>query len=182
MAAVFDIDGHAVINLRAAIIILPGGQGKRNQHIEGGQHAGILLNMAHILSHKGYQVGKQLLLQHLQAALGSQNFLFVHFKLFGDIALGIHQGLLAYPLGWHLVLMCIAHLQVVAKHLIVGNFQRADAGALYLPVAYLHQVVLAGISDAAQLIKLGIYSVFDDASLLQLGRSFLVELLFQALL
>ena len=50
--------------------------------------------------------------------LSTENFLFVFLKFLSDISFGIDKGLLANPLGRHVILKGIAHLHIVAEHVV----------------------------------------------------------------
>ena len=57
-----------------------------------------------------------------------KDFLLIFLEFFTDVAFGIHQGLFAYPVSRHLVLMNIAHLKIVTKDIIAIYLQGRDMG------------------------------------------------------
>ena len=69
-----------------------------------------------------------------------------------------------------MVLIRVAHLQIVAEDIVVAYLQRLDAGLFGLALLQLQQIVLARVGDAAQLVKLAVHALTDDAALLHLQR------------
>ena len=120
---------------------------------------GVDLNGRHILQYRLGQTGKNLRFQRKNLVFGAKDFLLILLEFRGDVTLGIYQRLLAYPIGRHLVLECVAHLQVVAEHVVVCNLKAGDAGLLGLTLLDLHQVVLAAVGNTAQLVQLCIDSI-----------------------
>ena len=98
--------------------------------------------------------------------LRAENLLLVFLQFLGNIALGIGKGLLAYPLCRHLVLMRVAHLDVVAENIVVAYLQTGNLCQFALALLYLQQIILAGVGNPAQLVQLGTDTGFDDTSLI----------------
>ena len=53
--------------------------------------------------------------------VGTHNLLFIFFQLLRDVSLGVGQCLLAHPLGGDLVFIRVAHLKIIAKHVVVAH-------------------------------------------------------------
>ena len=70
----------------------------------------------------------------------------------------MYRCLLAYPVGRHLVLVCVAHLQIVAEHVVVGYFQARNARALRLSLLDLQQIVLSFVGNVAQFVQFGVHA------------------------
>ena len=86
-------------------------------------------------------------------------------QLLGDVALAVHQGLLADVVCRDLVPEGVGDLDVVAEDLVVPDFQGADAGLLLLPLLQLREEALAAGEDVPELVQLGVVAVPDEAPL-----------------
>ena len=117
--------------------------GSTQQAVQMSNDVGILLHLRNILLGRYDQVGKQLLLQRQYLVLCTQYLLFIFLQLLRDVALCLCQRLLAHPLLRHLVLIRVAHLQVVAEDVVVAYLQRGDARLGGLTLLNLQEVVLA---------------------------------------
>ncbi len=164
MPAVFD--GYRIRGVDFRTDILPAHRqgGETIEHVQSSHATGARLHPLHI--------GKGLLQQSsIQALLYLQDFLFrtqdfrlVFLQLFGNIAFRVGQGLLAYPFLRHLVLVRIGHLQIIAEHVVVPDFQRGNARPLRFRLLQTHEVILAGIGDGAQIIQLLVHTFPDKAA------------------
>ena len=145
--------------------------GSTEQTVQMGNDIGILLHLGNELLGSNHQVHEKLLFQREYFVLCTQYLFFVFLQLLGDVALSLCQRLLAHPLLRHLVLIGVAHLQVVAEDIVIAYLQRIDARLLGFALLNLQQIVLARIGNTAQLVQLRTHSVADDATLLNLlGR------------
>ena len=117
--------------------------GKGDKAVQFGYGSGILLKRFDELLHILHQFRVELGLKSQDALLGSEDFLLIFLQLLGDISLRLCQCLLAYPVRGHLVLERIAHLQIVAEHIIEAHLEAHDACALHFALLQLQQVVLA---------------------------------------
>ena len=59
-----------------------------------------------------------------------------------DVPLGLCEGLLACPLPWDDVAVCVPHFEVVSEDVVVAYFERLYPCALCLTLLQLHEVVL----------------------------------------
>ena len=116
----------------------------------------------------GDDVGIDALFDDEHLLLGAEDLLFVLLQLLGDIAFGVGQRLLADPRLRHLLLMGVAHLDIVAEDVVVADFQRRNARRLALALLDAGQIVLAVEGDAAQVVQFGVHAVGDHAALLNL--------------
>ena len=89
-----------------------------------GRQIGVGLYGGDILLHVHHQFVEEPCLERQYLLLGTQNLLLVFLQLLRDIALGLCQRLLAHPLGRHLVLERVPHLQIIAEHVVIAYFQR----------------------------------------------------------
>ena len=182
MASLLDVDDLRRIDNRTDIIILLGSFGKRQQTVQMGNDIGVDLYLRNIFLHTQNQVVEELGFERQDTVFGAQNLLFIFLQFLRDVALGLCQCLLAHPVGRHLVLVRIAHLQIVAKHIVVTYLQRRDARLLSLAFLYFQQVVLTAIGYLAQLVEFGIHAVSDHPTLLHQLWRVALNLFFDAVL
>ena len=105
---------------RAHIAMLLGCFGKGEHTVETGYDVGIYLYLWNKLGHISNEFHEETCLKRENLLVGSHYLLLIFLKLLGDVALGIGKCLLAYPLLWHLVFVCVAHFEVIAKHIIIS--------------------------------------------------------------
>ena len=168
MAALFDVNHLTVVDDGPDVAVLLGSLGKAQQHIKTSQQDGIQLYLRYELLYVAHQIGKKLCLQRQNLVFSPKNLLFIFLQLLGDVALSLCQCLLAHPFSRHLVLIGVAHLQIVAEHVVVAYLQRLDARLLGLALLNLQQVVLARIGNVAQIVEFGTHTVVDHPTLLHL--------------
>ncbi len=152
-------------------MVLAGHAGECQQAVEPGDDLRVGENHRHILGQTGHQPVVEPCLDGLDALLGGEYLLLVFLELGGDVALGVDQGLLAYPLRRHLALVGVGHLDIVAEDIVVADFQARDAGGLAFALLYLLQVVFPLERHQAQLVKLLVDAGFYDVALVEgVGR------------
>lgn len=113
------------------------------------------------------QLGVNPLFDQQHLLLGTENFFFILFQLFGDIPLGVGQRLLADPRLGNLVLVRVADFDIITEDIVVAYFQR-NSRRLALPLLNTVQEILAMQSDAAQIVQFGVHAVGDNAAPLNL--------------
>ena len=124
MAACLDVEHAAGIYHGTAVSALYGLYGETGEDVELRDDVAVGLDVTDALLHLGHQRGVDAALELVYVALSVQYFLLVLLKFLCDIAFRAHQGLLAHPFWRHLVLECIANLQVVAENVVVPYPQR----------------------------------------------------------
>ena len=154
----------AVIDDRTDVAVLLRTLGEGKEAIELGEERGVLLYGSYISCQSRDETVEDLCLEAEDAFLRTHNLVLVLLEFLGDVTLGLGQCLLANPVGRHLVLVRVAHLEVVAKHVVVANLQALDACRLYLALLHLQQVTLALICYLAQLVELCIHAIHDDTT------------------
>ena len=172
MAALADVQHFGVVEFRPAVLPLQGLLGKARKDIDLGQNAAVGLDGGNLLLDLADKRRIQLRLNGIDAILRREDFLLVLLEFLGDVPFRIHQRLLANPLRRHLVLVGVAHLNVIAKNVVVGNFQGRYARALRLPLLHLQEVVLAAGAQGAELVQFRIYAGADDRALPHLHGGF----------
>ena len=100
-------------------------------------------------------------LNDVYAVVGCQDLLFQRFEFGCNVAFGIGKCLLANPLFGHFVLVGVAHLKVVAEHVIEANLQAAYTRAICLVLAYAFYCLAAVITQITQFVEFVIYSGSD---------------------
>ena len=165
MPAFPDVQGLAVVHLGAAIVALYGLLGKACKHIHLGEDAAVHLDGGNLLLDAADELPVQAGLDGVDAVFGREDFLLVLFQLFGDIALRVHQGLLADPLRRNLVPIGVADFDIVTENIVVGYFEGTDAGAFGLPLLHLQEIILAAGAEGAEFVQFRIHARADDGAL-----------------
>ena len=165
VAAAVDLDDPGLVHLRAAVAVpdsdfREGAEGVQLRHGGGaGLDAGGL--GGHLLA----ELGEELILQGGGPVGGGEDGVLQFLQLLGDVALAVHQGLLADVVRRDLLPEGVGDLDVVAEDLVVPDFQGADAGLLLLPLLQLREEALAAGEDVPELVQLGVVAVPDEAPL-----------------
>ena len=63
-----------------------------------------------------------------------------------------------------MILVRVAHFEIIAEHIVVANLQRRDACLSGFALLYLQEVVLAAVGDVAQFVEFRIHAVADDTA------------------
>ena len=108
-------------------------------------------------------------LKLVDGAFGGENLALVFLELFGDVAFGGDEGLLAYPLRGHLVAVGVAHFDVVAEDVVVADAQGTYAGAFGLAGLHFLEVALAAGGDVAEFVQFPVHAARYDIALAYLG-------------
>ena len=130
-----------------------------------GHHVSINLDLGNELLKSQYQVVEELLFEGENLVLSTQNLLLILLQLLRDITFCLGQRLLANPLLGHLFLIGVAHLQIVAKHIVIAYLQRGDACLLGFALLNLEQIVLTRIGNMAQLVEFCIHPIANHSTL-----------------
>ena len=154
VTALLDVDVETLVNHRAVIFIVDGGARESAKAVELRNELRVGLNGRNVVGDSRHEFAKQSVLDNQNLLLRTENLLLVVLQFLGDVTLGIDQRLLAHPFCWHLILVGVAHLDVVAKHIVVGDFQAWNACAIAFFLLQSHQVVLARHRDFAQFVEL----------------------------
>ena len=170
-----------VLNHRAHVAVLLGSLCEREQTVETRHDVGVGLNLRYVRLHIGDKLGEETGLEHQNLLVGTHNLLLVLLQFLGDVALGVGKRLLAYPLLRHLVLIRVAHLKIVAEHVVVAHLQRLYAGLLRLLLLNLQQIVATAARDGAQLVKLRREARSNHAALSHKLRRILLQFAVDAL-
>ena len=169
MAAVDDLDVGSLVHLGTTVLVLLGDRGHRKQAIGLGYHAGIFLNGGDVLPALLHQGGVKAGFDLGDAILGAEDLGFEFLEFGRDVPFGRDGGLLADPVGRHLVLVRITHLDVIAEHVVEPDLERGDAGAFGLLLDDAREDRLVGMQHRAQFVQLGIGPLGDHPALGQLG-------------
>ncbi len=128
VAAFDDFEGAGGGDFGAAIAALGGEVGQGAQAIETGQALGEFGEGGDVGEKGDANLFEELLLEFDGALLGGEGFGFEGFEFFGDIALGVFDGLFAGPGGGDFLAMRVGDFDVVAEDFIEADFQGGDAG------------------------------------------------------
>ena len=132
--------------------MLLGSLGEREQAVESRHDVGVGLNLRYVRLHIGDKLGEESGFEREYLLVGTHYLLLVLLQLLGYVAFGVGKRLLAYPLLWHLVFVRVAHLKIVAEHVVVAHLQRLYAGLLRFLLLYFQQIVASAARDGAQLV------------------------------
>ena len=165
VTAALNINAAAHIYLRTAVALPHRHLGQGGQNIQPGQKLCRGLDTLQVFRNRAAHSAEKLVFQRHRAILGTQHPCLQFFQLLGDIAFGIGQRLLADIFRRHLVGILPCDLYVVAKHPVVPNLQRFDAGLFFLAGLNAGNDALAVSHIGAQLIQLGIKARTDHAAL-----------------
>ena len=164
VASLANLNLQALVYYWSGIIILHCKLGKGAQKVYLRHNGAALLYCPYLLLNLCHYGGIDALLYCKYLLLCSQNLLLVLFEFLGYIALRIYKGLLAYPLRRHFIFMGIAHLQVVAKDVVVANLKGCYAGALALLLLQIQQILLTVARNASEVVQLRIHTICNDIS------------------
>ena len=165
MAAAADVEHEAVVDNGAHVAALGGHGGQGVVAVERGQGQGVLLQGGYVARGRLHQFGVEALFEAEYLVLGTQYLFLIFFQLLRDVALGPHERLLAHPAGGHLVLVRVAHFEVVAEDVVEAHLETGDARGLNFALLQAQQVVLARGGDGPQFVELGVYAVGHVAPL-----------------
>ena len=171
-----DVENRRIVDIGPAIVPFDGQRRERQQTVDPRDRRSVYLDLRGILRQFGQQRRKQLLLKHQDTALGSENLLLVLLEFRRDIAFGSGQRLLAYPRLRHLVLVGIAHFDVVTEHVVEADLQRRDAGRFALALLDTGENLFTVRRDVTQVVQLDVDARSDDAPLLDLVRRIGIDL------
>ena len=175
MAALADVKDLGVVHIRAAVVHGGGLFGKSGQHVQLCKDAAVGLDVRDALLDKAHQGGKDAGLYGEDLVFGREDFFLVVLEFLRYVALCIYQRLFAYPLRRHLVFIGVAHLNVIAENVVVGNLEGAYAGAFRLTLLHLKKVVLAAAAKGTEFVQFCIHALADDRPLANLDGGFRVH-------
>ena len=154
MPAFGYVDIQGIVDFRTVVTVVERCAGERQQAVEPRYERSVELYCRNIGGNVGHQRVEKLCLYCENLILRAKNLLLVFLKFLCDIALSVYKRLLPYPLLRNFFLMRIAHLDIVAEHVIIGYFQARYAGCLAFALLYVKQIVLSGIGNLAQVVQL----------------------------
>ena len=161
MPSALDFQHLAFIHHRPAISVRKRERRKTAQHIDPRYDVAVGLDGTDLLLHPCNQVGIDARLDFQDALFGAEDFGFVFLQFLGDVALGVHQGLLADPLRRHLVFKGVPNFDVVSEDVVESNLQRGDSGALGLPFLHGQKVAAAVARKTPKVVQFRVDSGGD---------------------
>src|ERR1700682_4928412 len=127
------------------------------------------------------ELAEERLLPRHHRALGVEDQRLLLLELGRDVALAVHQGLLAYVLRGDRLAVRMADLEVVAEHLVEPDLQRPDAGPLALGLFQGGDPVAGGPRSVSKAIELGIEPGLEDTTVFQRRRNLVDQRRYQEL-
>ena len=138
-----DVDVERLVDIRSVVLVFYRNPCKRHQAVEPGNERRIQLDCRNVCRHGSHQVVEQSSLQRKDFLLSAEDFLLIFLQLLSDVAFGVDKSLLPNPFRRHLVLVRVAHLDVVSEHVVVSHLQAWDTRQLALTLLYFQQIVLS---------------------------------------
>ena len=175
MAAGPYVESRGLVDHRPAVV--PVGRLLREslEHVEARDYAAVLLNVAYGFLYVLYQLRVQAAFGLVDGGFGAEYLLLVFLEFGGYVALGVHEGLLAYPFGRDPVAGAVADFDVVAEDVVVAYLERADSGPLDLSLLHLEQVFLASAGNLPEPVELGVHACGYHVALSYLAGRVFVE-------
>ena len=118
MTPLRDGEAQGVVDDGAHIVVVGGAFGEGEEAVGAGHCGGNRVEVAETGVDTRYQFVVDAVFYHGDPLLGAVDLLLVFLKFRSDVALGADKRLLAYPVLRHLVLVGVAHLEVVAEHIV----------------------------------------------------------------
>ena len=165
MTASMNVYHVAIIDNRTDVTVLLGTLSEGKQAVELGKKRSVLLDGSDIGCQSRDETVEELCLKSKDAFLRTHYLVLVFLEFLGDVTFCLSQGLLANPVGRNLILVRVAYLEVVAKHVVVADFQALDARRLDFSLLHLQQVALALERYLAQLIEFCVHTIHDDPAI-----------------
>ena len=175
-----DVNVQTVVKHRTVVAVFHRYTRQGIEAVKLGNDGAIVLDSRDILSHSGHQFIEQATFNDKDFLLGTQDFFLIFLEFLSHIALGIDKRLLAYPLLGHFVLVGVAHLDIVAEHIIICYLEAGNTRLVAQLALHGHQIVLAAARDVAQFVELGIHATADDVASVGLVRGIGVDLALDA--
>ena len=159
----------AVVHHGAAVVVFRSDLRQRSQYIQLGNGIGGALDTIQLCTDAFQQFVKQAAFQRDEPLVCAKDLAFQLLQLLCDVTLAGGKGLLADVGLRHKVLVGVAHLDEVAKHMVIADFQLWNAGLLPQAGFQLRQHALGVIADGAQLVHLSMVTLGDNTAILEGG-------------
>ena len=170
VSACLYVDSAVNGDIGLDVLITQGNVRKGTENVHRGNCRGCALNSFQLGGEEVAYLRKDIRLQRESLVLGAENGVFSVFQLLGDEALGVGEGLLAYPALGDKVIVGACHLQIVAEHAVEAYFQILYACGFLLALLYLVDDAPAVVHYVAKLVKLLVEALLDDTAVLDGDR------------
>ena len=154
MPTVFDVDHAVVGHLRADIAVAHRRNRQRDERVERLERQCRALNPRNLVREVVAHLGKQSLLQPHRLFVRAEHRFLDLVQLRRGVALAVGERLLARIAVGHLIVVRLGDLDVIAKDLVVLDFEVLDFGQLALLRLEVRNPLLAVLRRAAQLVQL----------------------------
>ena len=122
MASLGDGQHIAVVHHGAAVVVFRSDLRQRSQYIQLGNGIGGALDTIQLCTDAFQQLVKQAALQRDEPLVRAKNLAFQFLQFLRDVPLAGGKGLLADVSLRHKVLIGVAYLNKVAKHMVIADF------------------------------------------------------------
>ena len=123
---------------------------------------------------------EQFVLKFFGALFRGENFFFVLFELWGDVALGVFDGLLADVVVGDFVAVRVSDFDVVAEDFVEADFEGGDAGAGDFVGLIAGDPLFAAGGQIAEVIEVWVEARADEAAFASLQGAIVDEGRFEA--
>ena len=136
--------------------------GKAQQAIEARNDVGIDLYLGYKLLRCTDKLVEKLLFEYLNFLVCAQDFFFVFFQFLCNVSLCLCQCLLANPFLRYLILIRIAHFEIITEDVIIANFEARDTCRLDFALLNIHQIISSTARYTPQFVEFGTESVGNN--------------------
>ena len=152
VSAFLYVNHHTVVYDGAHILVFFGNVCECQQAVEACHKVGVDLYLWDKLLHILHQFVEKTRFESEYFLVGTKYFGFVFLQFGGNVAFCLRKGLLANPVGRHLVFKCIAHLKVVSENVVEAYLQRTDARLGSFLLLNVEQNLLSVVANGAQFV------------------------------
>ena len=170
MASVGNINDVAIVDGRAAIILVARQLGETGKGVELGERNGGLLDGEGLFLDLDAELLEQLEFKRIGFFVGAENLAFHFLQLRRVETFAGGDGLFANIIDGDFGEVGLGDLDVVTEHGIVADFERGDAGALDFFLLERGDPTFAVGGGAAKFVQLGAVAGLDETAVLRRER------------
>ena len=156
MTATGDLDAGLLSQPRPNPAIASGNRCQRGDRVELPEPGGNVQEVTGRSRDPPAELRKKRLLPRDDRPVGVEHQALLFLQLGRDVTLAVDQGLLAHVFGRHRLAIGMTDFEVVAEDLIEADLERANRGALTLPLLQVGDPLARGVGTVVQTIELRI--------------------------
>ncbi len=159
---------HRVVHLGADIAVLLGGYRQREETVGLLGAARIALHLADEPGQAVDKLRENAVLDLRNLLLGTKNLLLVFLQFGSDVALGVDECLFPDPFGRHLILVGVAHFDIVPEHVVETYFERRYSGGGAFSLLDAPQSIAAVCAERAEFVEFRVDSFGESRTFAKL--------------